>query len=136
LAFGISIVLGHLAFLDAYALLITPGGLNHPNFTAEEIDKIFQARQETPPRLPDVPPNVLLWARLTSPGLGEPGGLLQRRVAEIYSRDEPPFYKGFLRFDATREAVTITLHKVFGNDPSSAETVATLQLQPRSATPA
>ena len=136
LAFGISIVLGHLAFLDAYALLITPGGLNHPSFTAEEIDKIFQARQETPPRLPDVPPNVLLWARLTSPGLGEPGGLLQRRVAEIYSRDEPPFYKGFLRFDATREAVTIALHKVFGNDPSTAETVATLQLQPRSTTPA
>jgi hypothetical protein len=68
--------------------------------------------------------------------LGEPGGLLQRRVAEIYSRDEPPFYKGFLRFDATREAVTIALHKVFGNDPSTAETVATLQLQPRSTTPA
>jgi hypothetical protein len=136
LAFGISIVLGHLAFLDACALLITPGGLDHPSFTAEQIDEIFQARQETPPRLPDVPPNVLLWARLTSPGLGEPGGLLQRRVAEIYSRDEPPFYKGFLRFNATREEVTITLHKVFGNDPSSAQTVATLQLQPRSATSA
>ena len=29
LALGISIVLGHLAFLDAYALLITPGGLDH-----------------------------------------------------------------------------------------------------------
>ena len=83
-----------------------------------------------------MPANVLLWARLTSPGLGEPGGLLQRRIAEIYSRDEPPFYKGFLRFDTTREEVTITLHEVFGNDPSSAQTVATLQLQPRSATSA
>ena len=34
LAFGISITLGHLAFLDAYALLITPGGLDTPELHA------------------------------------------------------------------------------------------------------
>ncbi len=119
LAFGISITLGHLAFLDAYALLITPGGLDTPSFTPEQIEEIFRARRQTPPRLPDVPANALLWARLTSPGLGEPGGPLQRRIAEIYSRDEPPFYKGFLRLDTTSDEVTITLHEVFGNLPAT-----------------
>jgi len=131
LAFGISITLGHLAFLDAYALLITPGGLDTPSFTPEQIEEIFRARLETPPRLPDVPANALLWARLTSPGLGEPGGLLQRRIAEIYSRDEPPFYKGFLRFDTTSDEVTITLHEVFGNLPATAVPVARLRLSPK-----
>ena len=66
-----------------------------------------------------MPANALLWARLTSPGLGEPGGPLQRRIAEIYSRDEPPFYKGFLRLDTTSDEVTITLHEVFGNLPAT-----------------
>ena len=131
LASGISITLGHLAFLDAYALLITPGGLDTPSFTPEQIEEIFRARLETPPRLPDVPANALLWARLTSPGLGEPGGLLQRRIAEIYSRDEPPFYKGFLRFDTTSDEVTITLHEVFGNLPATAVPVARLRLSPK-----
>ena len=131
LAFGISITLGHLAFLDAYALLITPGGLDTPSFTPEQIEEIFRARRQTPPRLPDVPANALLWARLTSPGLGEPGGPLQRRIAEIYSRDEPPFYKGFLRLDTTPDEVTITLHEVFGNLPATAAPVAKLRLSPK-----
>jgi hypothetical protein len=131
LAFGISITLGHLAFLDAYALLITPGGLDTPSFTPEQIEEIFRARLETPPRLPDVPANTLLWARLTSPGLGEPGGLLQRRIAEIYSRDEPRFYKGFLRFDTTPDEVSITLHEVFGDLPATAVPVARLRLSPK-----
>ena len=131
LAFGISITLGHLAFLDAYALLITPGGLGTPSFTPDQIEEIFRARRQTPPRLPDVPANALLWARLTSPGLGEPGGPLQRRIAEIYSRDEPPFYKGFLRLDTTPDEVTITLHEVFGNLPATAVPVAKLRLSPK-----
>jgi hypothetical protein len=128
LAFGMSVTFGHLAFLDAYALLITPGGLDTPSFTPEQIEEIFRARRQTPPRLPDVPANALLWARLTSPGLGEPGGPLQRRIAEIYSRDEPPFYKGFLRLDTTPDEVTITLHEVFGNLPATAVPVAKLRL--------
>ena len=45
LAFSISIVLGHLAFLDAYALRSPQVVSTTPGFTAEEIDKIFQARQ-------------------------------------------------------------------------------------------
>ena len=66
--------------------------------------------------MPDVPKNVLLWFRLTSPGLGEPGGLLQQKVAEIFSSDRPPFYKGFLRLDTTETELVITLHQVFGED--------------------
>ena len=131
LALGISVALGHLAFLDAYRLLLTRGALHAPSFTADQLDEIFQARLENPPRVPDLPAKVLLWARLTSPGLGEPGGLLQRRIAEIYSRDEPPFYKGFLRFDTTPDELTITLHEVFGDRPSTAVPVATLPLQAR-----
>jgi hypothetical protein len=72
--------------------------------------------------------NVLLWFQLTSPGLGEPGGLLQQKVAEIFSSDQPPFYKGFLRLDTTDSEMAITLHQVFGEIPAGTIAVATLPL--------
>jgi len=129
LALGVSVVFGHLAFLGAQLLLVTPGALRVPSFTDHELDTIFAARRAKPrPLVPDVPKNVLLWFRLTTPGLGEPGGLLQQKVAEIFSSDQPPFYKGFLRLDTTESELVITLHQVFGETPAATIPVATLPL--------
>ena len=137
LALGVSVVLGHLAFLGAQLLLVTPGALQPPRFTDEEIEAIFAARRAKPrPLVPDVPKNVLLWFRLTSPGLGEPGGLLQQKVAEIFSSDQPPFYKGFLRLDTTETELSITLHQVFGETPATTIPVATLPLTGAATVPA
>ncbi|HSU34256.1 MAG TPA: hypothetical protein VLJ88_01225 [Propionibacteriaceae bacterium] len=128
-ALGASVVLGHLAFLGAQLLLVTPGALQMPRFTDQQLDTIFAARRAKPrPLVPDVPKNVLLWFRLTAPGLGEPGGLLQQKVAEIFSSDQPPFYKGFLRLDTTDTELLITLHQVFGDTPAATVPVATLPL--------
>ena len=69
---------------------------------------------------------MLLWARLTAPDLGEPGGLLQQKVAEIFSSDRPPFYKSFLRLDTTEAELQITLHQAFGELPAHHVTVVRL----------
>ncbi|HWJ53208.1 MAG TPA: hypothetical protein VNT24_07525, partial [Propionibacteriaceae bacterium] len=120
LALGVSLTMGHLAFLGAQLLVVTPGGLKRPTFTPDQIEAIFAARRQRPVQVPTgVPANVLLWARLTSPGLGEPGGLLQQKVAEIFSSDLPPFHKSFLRLDTTEHEMQITLHQVFGELPAT-----------------
>ena len=77
---------------------------------------------------------MLLWFRLTSPDLGEPGGLLQQKVAEIFSSDRPPFHKGFLRLDTTDAELQITLHQVFGERPATTLPVGSIPLD-RSVTP-
>jgi hypothetical protein len=116
LALGVSLTMGHLAFLGAQLLAVTPGGLRRPTFTPDQIEAIFAARRQRPVQVPTgIPANVLLWARLTSPGLGEPGGLLQQKVAEIFSSDRPPFHKSFLRVDTTVVDMQITLHQAFGD---------------------
>ena len=128
-ALGVSTTLGHLAFLGVQLLLVTPGGLAPPTFTAEQIEAIYAGRRERPARTPDdVPKNVLLWARLTAPDLGEPGGLLQQKVAEIFSSDRPPFYKSFLRLDTTDAELQITLHQAFGELPATTLPVGSIPL--------
>jgi hypothetical protein len=125
-ALGVSLALGHLAFLGAQLLVVTPGGLQRPTFTPAQIEAIFAARRERPARVPDLPANVLLWARLTAPDIGEPGGLLQQKVAEIYSSDRPPFHKSFLRLDTTDDELQITLHQAFGELPATTTVVGTV----------
>ena len=135
-ALGVSIAMGHLAFLGVQMLVVTPGGLQRPRFTPAQIEAIFAARRERPARVPDdVPANVLLWARLTAPGLGEPGGLLQQKVAEIFSSDRPPFYKSFLRVDTTDERLQITLHQAFGELPATTTVVGSVPLDRESVPP-
>ena len=125
-ALGVSLGLGHLAFLGAQLLVVTRGGLQRPTFTPAQIEAIFAARRERPARVPELPANVLLWARLTAPDIGEPGGLLQQKVAEIYSSDRPPFYKCFLRLDTTDDELEITLHQAFGELPATTTAVGTV----------
>ena len=135
-ALGMSIVMGHLAFLGVQLLVVTPGGLQRPTFTPPQIEAILAGRRERPAKVPDgVPANVLLWARLTAPGLGEPGGLLQQKVAEIFSSDRPPFYKSFLRVDTTDERLQITLHQAFGELPATTTVVGSVPLDRESVPP-
>ena len=129
-ALGTSVLIGHLFFLGAQFLLGS-AGRQEVRFTDEEIDEIFRARRERPPRDPvGVPKHVMRWAQLAAPGLGEAGGILQKGVSEIYSSDVPPFYKGFLRLDLTPDQLIISLHQVFGKVPSKSVEVATIDLQP------
>jgi hypothetical protein len=126
-ALAISVLLGHLTFLGAQ-FLIGPASSRDVAFTEAEIDEIFAARRSSPPQVPNVPRRVLRWARLAAPGLGEAGGPIQKGVSEIFSSDVPPFFKGFLRLDTTEDALTITLHQVFGNRPATSVPVATIPL--------
>ena len=131
LALGVSLTMGHLAFLGAQLLVLTRGGLRRPTFTPDQIEAIFAARRQRPAQVPEgIPANVLLWARLTSPGLGEPGGLLQQKVAEIFSSDRPPFYKSFLRMDTTDDHLQITLHQAFGELPATTTPVGSIPFDP------
>jgi hypothetical protein len=126
-ALTISVLIGHLTFLGAQ-FLIGPASYRDVSFTEAEIDEIFAARRSRPPQVPDVPRRVLRWARLAAPGLGETGGPIQKGVSEIFSSDVPPFFKGFLRLDTTDDALTITLHQVFGDRPATSVPVATIPL--------
>ena len=70
---------------------------------------------------------------MTAPDLGEPGGLLQQKVAEIFSSDQPPFAKSFLRLDTTDQELGITLHQAYGDQPATTLPVGSVLLDRRSA---
>ena len=129
LALAVSLVLGHLSFLGAQLLLLTPGALHRPTFTDEQLDAIYAARGNKPPSVADVPSDVQLWFRLTAPGLGEPGGLLQQKVAEIFASNRPPFHKSFLRLDTTADELQLTLHRVTGTAPADTQLVGRLPIR-------
>lgn len=127
-ALGVIALLGHLSFLGAFWVIVDRGATT---FTEAELDELFRARAAYPPRTPRVPARVLRWARLTSPALGEPGGILQREVSEIFSSDKPPFYKGFLRLTTRRVGhrqaeLSIVLHRVYGDRPAQQEEIAVI----------
>lgn len=136
LAVALIASVGHLSFLGAYWLIIDRRTLAAPRFSDEQIAELFRVRSAYPPQRPNptiVPRHVLRWARLTSPGLGEPGGILQKEVSEIFSSDEPPFYKGFLRFvtgrTGDRRTLKIFLHHVYGVRETDNVQVAELSLE-------
>ena len=135
-AVGAGALVGHLSFLGAYWLVIDPSTWSTPTFTDAERAELFRTRETFPPQCPDpeiVPRNTRVWARITSPALGEPGGVLQREVSEIFSSDQPPFYKNFLRLtirrnDAGDAELAIHLHRVFGTAPAEVEEAAVVSL--------
>ena len=130
----------HLSFLGAYWLvlpsyrkIISAGDTSEAElfevFPDEEIYEVFTSRENRQP--PKSRSKVILfWIRMTAPGLSDPGGLIQRLVAELFSTDEPRFYKSFLSFasriDGPEVKLTLTLHKVFGDLPSEPVDVAEL----------
>lgn len=100
----------------------------------------FVAREGRPPERPNpkiVPTHVQRWARMTSPSLGEPGGILQKEVSEIFSFDQPAFYKHFLRLTTHRSGdlgrLDIFLHRVSGTAHSTEELVVRIDYGPTSA---
>lgn len=127
-ALGSSLVAGHLFFLGAPGLIVARDGLAAPRFTDEDLDEIYAARRQRPPQQPKVAANVRRWARLTAPDLGEPGGPLQQKVAEIFSSDRPPFHKSFLRLETDDTELRITLHQAFGEEPASTLPVGAIRL--------
>jgi hypothetical protein len=114
-----TVILAHLVFLGAHTIIFDAAAhQGRIEFTEPELTEIFAAKTQQPrPRVPAVAPRKRRWAALTYPGIGEPGGPLQLGVAEIYSSDDPPFYKEFLQIDTTASNLRITMHKVFGEQP-------------------
>ncbi len=131
LAVVVSVVLAHLVFLGGHTLVFDgPAHRGRIEFTEAELVEIFAAKTAVPrPRVPQVPRQVRRYAQLTYPGVGEPGGPLQREVAEIYSRDIPPFHKGFLHLVTDGQRMRIVLHTVYGHQPSQALLVADVALR-------
>lgn len=131
LAVLVSVVLAHLVFLGAHGVIFDfAAHRGRIDFTPAELAEIFAAKTQRPrPRVPNVSPRTRRLARLTYPGLGEPGGPLQTGVAEIYSTDDPPFFKGFLAFRSTADRLQVTLHKVFGDRPGEQQMVADVRLR-------
>lgn len=150
LTIGAAVGLTHLVFLGAYRLIFDPGAHTAPRYRADspEADlpfwsfisksdarKIILAERErdglgAQPADVDVDPKVRRRAEIAFPGLNPPFGPIQKFVSEIYSRDEPPFFKHFLRFETSPEEVTITIHKVRGDRPVVSERVVTISLPP------
>jgi hypothetical protein len=135
-ATGLTAILGHLAFLAVYKIWTTPGANQPPKITESDYELILAERTDwaSYPQ-PELAENVRQWARLTAPSLGEPGGPLQRGIAEIYSVDRPPFFKGFLQVDATETTVQIVLHRVNGVERLPPHEVATITLRPEGPAP-
>ena len=117
LALLVSVVLGHLAFLNAQLLFVVPRrwrSSDRPRMTVEEAEQIVEARDRRASKSPSPALNdAWQYARITWPALGEPGGPLQGKVSEIYSSDVHPFHKNFLELDTTApDRLKITVHEV------------------------
>jgi len=130
-AAGLTAIIGHLAFLAVYKIWTTPGANQLPKITERDYELILAERTDwaSYPQ-PDLAENVRQWGRLTAPSLGEPGGPLQKGIAEIFSVDRPPFFKGFLQVDASETAIRILLHRVNGVERLPPHEVCTIKLTP------
>jgi hypothetical protein len=135
-AAGLAAVIGHIAFLAIYKIWTTPGADQPPRITQQDFELILAERAD--PKYypqPGLAENVRQWSRLTAPSLGEPGGPLQKGIAEIFSVDRPPFFKGFLQLDTTESTCRILLHRTNGVEHLPPQVVFTIQLKPGEAEP-
>jgi hypothetical protein len=130
-AAGLAAVIGHLAFLAVYEIWTTPGADQPPRITEQDFELSLAERADWKyyPQ-PGLAENVRQWGRLTAPSLGEPGGPLQKGIAEIFSVDRPPFFKGFLQLDTTESTCRILLHRVNGVERMAPQEVFTIMLGP------
>lgn len=143
LAVGAAALLAHLVFLGAYSLIADPGAWlspryrpgvpTHYDFISEaDAASIIEAEQE---RMGSQPATVegVAWrtrrrAQIAFPGLNPPFGPIQKFVSEIYSRDEPPFFKHFLEFETSSTEAVVKIHRVRGDQPVEIEEVARISL--------
>lgn len=143
IAVGAAVLLAHLVFLGAHSLIADPrawvspryrqGVPTHYDFISEaDATSIIEAEQEQMGSQPAVVEGVG-WrtrrrAQIAFPGLNPPFGPIQKFVSEIYSLDEPPFFKHFLEFETSPTDVVVKIHRVRGDQPVEIEEVARISL--------
>lgn len=148
LVVGVAIVAAHLVFLRAYWLLLdwgrahtTPrygdaaasGGAAHWDFISKTQAKAIIAAEQkrVGGQAPSatVPWKVRHRAQIAFPGLNPPFGPIQKFVSEIYSIDEPPFFKHFLEFVTDAHQVTVFIHRVRGDQAVEVVPVVSFSLR-------
>lgn len=143
-AVGAAALLAHLVFLGAHSLIADPkawvspryrqGVPTHYDFISEAAAaSIIEAEHHRMGAQPAVVEGVG-WrirrrAQIAFPGLNPPFGPIQRFVSEIYSLDEPPFFKHFLEFETSPTEVWVKIHRVRGDRPVEIEDVARISLE-------
>ncbi|MFJ2755552.1 metallophosphoesterase [Nocardioides sp. NPDC087217] len=140
-AIGAAVLLAHLVFIGAYSLIADPrawvspryrpGGPTHYDFISEaDATAIIEAEQEggQAAEVEGVGRRTRRRAQIAFPGLNPPFGPIQKFVSEIYSLDEPPFFKHFLEFETSATEVVVKIHRVRGDQPVEIEEVATISL--------
>ncbi|WP_177191434.1 metallophosphoesterase [Nocardioides luteus] len=152
IAVGFAILLAHLVFLGAYSLFVDPkawfdglyrdGPGAYKDFISEQDAKrIIQAERDRVGAEPAAVKGVGWWAKrrayIAFPGLNPPFGPIQRFVSEIYSLDEPPFFKHFLEFQTSSADgftdIVVKIHRVRGyetldTDDPDEEVVASIRI--------
>lgn len=142
-AVGAAALLAHLVFLGAYSLIADPGawvrpryrpGVSTPYDFISEADAtaIIEAEQEQmggqAAIVDGVDRRTRRRAQIAFPGLNPPFGPIQKFVSEIYSLDEPPFFKHFLEFETSPTEAVVKIHRVRGDQPVEIEEVARIGL--------
>lgn len=140
-AVGAAVLLAHLVFLGAYSLITDPkawvspryrqGGPTPYDFISEAAAAaIIDAEQEggQAAQVEGVDRRTRRRAQIAFPGLNPPFGPIQKFVSEIYSLDEPPFFKHFLEFETSPTEVVVKIHRVRGDQPVEIEEVARISL--------
>jgi hypothetical protein len=146
-AVSAAVLLAHLVFLGAYSLVLDPKAWQSPRYSesnsertafidckdAEAIIKAEQDRFDGKKTALDVKWTSKRRAQIAFPGLNPPFGPIQKFVSEIYSLDEPPFFKHFLEFQTTPTEAVIKIHRVRGHQPLETDdcdeqVVATIKL--------
>ncbi|GGU13641.1 metallophosphoesterase [Nocardioides albus] len=142
-AIAAAVLLAHLVFLGAYSLIADPKAWVSPRYRPggpTPYDFISQAaataiidaehdRMGAQPAVVDVVGRrTRRRAQIAFPGLNPPFGPIQKFVSEIYSLDEPPFFKHFLEFETSPTEVVVKIHRVRGDQPVEIEEVARIGL--------
>ncbi len=122
-ALVIGIVIAHLMFLGAFALLWRPAD-HSGRLSADESEQALNWRDGGDPPAARVKRIV----NLVHPGSGRPNGPIQQKVSEIFDRDAPPFFKNFLRLDLDGLQLTITVYGVTGNETKREDVTAVEQI--------
>jgi hypothetical protein len=142
MAIGVAVLATHLVFVGALWLLfywgahrnptqgspLTPADNGHWSFlSARDAVAIVRARQTATLEAFGSParPSRRGWrlARIAFPGLNPPFGPIQRFVSELFSMDEPPFFKHFLELSTTENHLVIHVHRVRGDLPVEINTI-------------
>lgn len=140
-AVGAAVLLAHLVFLGAHSLIADPEAWVSPRYRTDgptpydfiseaAATAIIDAEQTSSQAAPveGVDRRTRRRAQIAFPGLNPPFGPIQQFVSEIYSLDEPPFFKHFLEFETSPTEAVVKIHRVRGDQPVEIEEVARIRL--------